>query len=373
MQDSPYFKYRNGKAKIRLGLTIFGIIMVLMSSSVYAGFSIITLDLNNQKKYTIAGISVERFLQENGFILQRGDLIDIEGKLLKKGDGGLPTVFINKKSFLSNAKLKSQDRIVFISAKNIQEKIIKKRLPVAYSTIHDGKGPFITILQGKDGVQEVSEGTLSHKLVAKKILTQPVPRVYKRSLFSGNSKVVALTFDDGPGKYTWEILKILTEEKIPATFFVIGQQVKKWPAMMRLIVRYKYAIGNHSYTHKNLSELKFAQAKEEIEKTNLEIQNAGGKALWARPPGGRFNDNFLEIYNYLGMKTALWTIDTRDWTKPGPATIANRVIGSVHPGAVILLHDGGGNRRQTVMSLKIIIKELFKRGYGFVNLSQLTK
>lgn len=364
-------KYKSYRTRLRLGLILSGIIITLISSSIYAGFSIITVVINSEKKYAISGVTVGRVLSDQGLPLKRGNIIDVKGNTILKEAGGYPVVLVNKKKSNMDIKLKKSDIITFFPAKHIQEKVLNKNYPLSYGKAHLGKGPFISITPGKDGVQEVSVGEISQKLVTRNVLVKPIPRTYLRQSYLGKSKVVALTFDDGPSKYTWEIIKILTKEKIPATFFIVGQQAKKRPDMIYFLKRYKFDLANHTQTHNGLTKLSFASAKDEIEKTAQFLKQNGLKPKWFRPPGGRYNDNILEIVNYLEMRTALWTIDSRDWKKPGAEKIANRVLSQIRPGSVILLHDGGGNRSQTVEALKIIIKKLFKAGYGFVSLDHI--
>lgn len=185
--------------------------------------------------------------------------------------------------------------------------------------------------------------------------------------------VVALTFDDGPEPpATEEILDVLAEEGVPAAFFCLGRQVRRHPELVERMAREGHLVGNHTDTHANLLLCTPARSRREIEGGAQALEEVlGERPRWFRPPYGfRFPWTLLQA-RARGQSTALWSNCPRDWQQPGADVLVERVVGSVRPGDVVLLHDGGGDRRQTVQALRELIPALRARGYRFVRLDRL--
>lgn len=184
-----------------------------------------------------------------------------------------------------------------------------------------------------------------------------------------DGKWVALTFDDGPHPiYTPQILKILKDNGVPATFCLVGQQVKRYPELARQIAADGHKVADHTISHDQLLP------KRNDEKIRAEI--LGGKKMiesvipgaqveYYRAPGGNWSKHVREMAASWGMKSLGWSVDTRDWQRPGVASILDKVQKQLRPGGVILMHDGGGNRSQTVEALRQVIPVLRKQGYKF--------
>ena len=188
-----------------------------------------------------------------------------------------------------------------------------------------------------------------------------------------DEKVIALTFDDGPhATYTPQILDLLAKHDAKATFFVIGEHAKKFP---NIILREKdegHEIANHTYTHP------YSRTNEGLEheliKTNEIIHNITGTfPVLYRPVGGSYNDRIINTALENGFKVILWSWhqDTKDWKRPGVNNIVTTVLSGARPGDVVLFHDAGGNRSQTVEALEEILPALKKKGYEFVTISEL--
>jgi polysaccharide deacetylase family sporulation protein PdaB len=192
-------------------------------------------------------------------------------------------------------------------------------------------------------------------------------------------KKVALTFDDGPNEpYTSQILKILKDNQIHATFFVVGKNVETFPASARAIVDAGHAIGNHSYDHRNLVTRTNNEVRQEILRTEKAIEDATGqKTTLFRPPYGEKNTLTVHQASRLGYVMVEWDVSAEDWRKPGPKNIVDRVVKSARNGSIILMHDGDkarrGDRSQTVAALPPIIAQLRQEGYEFVTVPQLLK
>jgi peptidoglycan-N-acetylglucosamine deacetylase len=179
-------------------------------------------------------------------------------------------------------------------------------------------------------------------------------------------KVVALTFDDGPSEYTERFLDVLREKDVPATFFEVGQEMPGREATMRRILAEGDELGDHTMNHVEYPGYgQIAGAAERIQ------QYTGFKPCLFRPPGGAVNSSVIATAGSLGMKTITWDVDPRDWSLPGTAEIYSNIVGNTGPGSIVLMHDGGGPRDETLAALPQIIDTLRARGYSFETVSQL--
>jgi len=193
-------------------------------------------------------------------------------------------------------------------------------------------------------------------------------------------KKVALTFDDGPNEpYTSQVLKVLKDQDVKATFFLVGKNVEMFPEAARAIVAAGHAIGNHSYDHHNLVTKTNEQVRDEIEKTEEIIEKTTGeKTALFRPPYGEKDTLTVEQTHKLGYVMVEWSVSAEDWRKPGSDHIIDNVVKSVRNGSIILMHDGdkwrhGSDRSQTVAALPMIISQLRQQGYEFVTVPELLK
>jgi peptidoglycan/xylan/chitin deacetylase (PgdA/CDA1 family) len=187
-----------------------------------------------------------------------------------------------------------------------------------------------------------------------------------------NAKEVALTFDDGPSEYTSEIIKILDREKAPATFFQVGSAVRTYPDVTRELIAKGYAVANHTETHPRMGDLDAATQAREIDRTSQAVEAFGipRPKLW-RPPFGSFNATTLALLKQRDMLMVIWDVDTNDYAQPGTISITQRVLQDAKPGSIVLMHDGGGVRSQTVEALPEIIKGLRAKGFTLVSVPQL--
>jgi len=180
-------------------------------------------------------------------------------------------------------------------------------------------------------------------------------------------RTVALTFDDGPSPtYTPRILRLLRRDRVPATFFVIGELAKRYPNLVRAEIRSGMSVGNHSWDHPETPpfvDLAPARVRSEITATNAELARLGDHAQLFRPPGGSFDPSLVAVTQAQGLRVVLWDVDPRDWAPGATAReIARAVLGSIKPGAVVELHDGGGDRSATVAALPKIIRGIRSKG-----------
>ena len=204
------------------------------------------------------------------------------------------------------------------------------------------------------------------------------PTLYHQG--SGGEHEVALTFDDGPDpKWTPKILDILKEKNVPATFFLLGQQAENYPGVVRRIVSEGHEFGSHTYTHVNLALCDDERIRVELNATQRLLQTITGRSttLFRPPYEADSRPNQLSeiipllVAQDLDYMTVMESIDPEDWDRPGADVIFQRVKQQRHSGSVILLHDAGGDRSQTVEALPKIIDYLRARGDKIVSVSQL--
>jgi peptidoglycan/xylan/chitin deacetylase (PgdA/CDA1 family) len=185
------------------------------------------------------------------------------------------------------------------------------------------------------------------------------------------AKYVVLTFDDGPDPaYTPKVLEILAKYQAKATFFEVGKNVAKHPELTKAIHTAGHSVQNHTWAHADLRHQTAAGFRKQVGDTDAAIRSATGiMPSCLRPPYGGVSATVRQRAKALDKELVLWTIDSRDWSKPGVSVIEKRVLGGVKSGSVILMHDGGGNRSQTLAALPNILEKLKAQGFGFRTLS----
>lgn len=190
---------------------------------------------------------------------------------------------------------------------------------------------------------------------------------------ASTNKMVALTFDDGPdSKYTEKVLNILNDNKIKGTFFVVGQNVKRYPSVIKRIAKEGHELGNHSWSHPNLSKLDQGKIRKEIRDTDKAITEVTGKTTTLmRPPYGATSATVKKEIQASGHVQALWNVDTRDWTRNSVAEIMKIVKSNSSNKITVLMHSGGGNRDHTIKALPQVINYYKSKGYAFVTMSEL--
>jgi chitin deacetylase len=187
-----------------------------------------------------------------------------------------------------------------------------------------------------------------------------------------NNKVIALTFDDGPWPgYTAQVLNILRENNIKATFFVVGQNLKNYPNLGKQIVTEGHVIGNHTWHHWYHFFNPQAAAFEIDNTSELISQITGAKTTLFRPPGGMLHNGLATYAKSNKYTVVMWSADSVDYNRPTASILTSRVLKQSKPGGIVLMHDGGGNRSHTVAALPQIISKLRQQGYRFVTIPEL--
>ncbi|MFF6907082.1 polysaccharide deacetylase family protein [Streptomyces sp. NPDC012389] len=186
---------------------------------------------------------------------------------------------------------------------------------------------------------------------------------------------VALTFDDGPDPvFTRQVVEILGRYGARATFFCVGHHVVALPDEVRRIAASGHELGNHSWSHPFLPDLSPQELRDQLDRTSEELArlNGTGEApAWFRPPYGSLTPEVLAALDGHPATVTMWDVDARDWSRPGPEQIAATVLEGAGPGSVVLMHEGAGDRAQTVQALPSIIEGLLERGLELVSVGEL--
>jgi peptidoglycan/xylan/chitin deacetylase (PgdA/CDA1 family) len=180
-------------------------------------------------------------------------------------------------------------------------------------------------------------------------------------------KVIALTIDDGPSPvYTPAVLRLLERYGVLATFSMVGENVSYYPAIAKDVAEAGHTIINHTWNHANLNSLKAADQLTEITRATEAIHEATGvRPRMFRAPYGAWSPHVLRCCAAENLMPLDWSVDPRDWSRPGTSEIVRTIMKSTKTGSIILEHDGGGDRSQTVAALKIAIPRLLDEGYRF--------
>jgi cellulose synthase/poly-beta-1,6-N-acetylglucosamine synthase-like glycosyltransferase/peptidoglycan/xylan/chitin deacetylase (PgdA/CDA1 family)/spore germination protein YaaH len=259
------------------------------------------------------------------------------------------------------------------------------RIVYGYDVDFEGVGEILQVeVSPKEGSREIEMDAGDGLISSERYLEIPSPYVIRR--VGWHPGMVALTFDDGPDEvWTPQILDILKRENVRATFFIIGKNGQANPGLVKRIIAEGHDIGNHTFTHPNLGEIPGRMTELELTATQRLIESLTGRStrLFRAPYFGDAEPQTPDevepaaIANRLGYVIAGLRVDPNDWDQPGADAIVERAVAGVEnsdpdkQGQVVLLHDGGGDRSQTVEALTHLIRELRDRGYRFATISQL--
>lgn len=314
------------------------------------------------------GETVASVLARHGATPRPGDLLDLGGAVLVPGAGRPAAVYVNGARASLRTALYGPSDIDAFDGRDRREPRTVRFEPYEASPVVTGHGPFVRLVRpALPGVAEIVVGRVSG-VATTVTLVPPRPAVYEKTDGLGQP-VVALTFDDGPSVYTPAILRILRSRGVKATFFVIGRHLVRLPRVTQAAFAEGHTIGNHSFNHPAMGRLSWDEVVRELRATSALIESVTGtRTAWFRPPRRSLSDTLFSAARQEGLRVVLWDVDPQDWRQPGSAFIIDNVLSSVRSGSVVLLHDGGGNRAQTVRALPTIIDVLQARGYVLVPL-----
>lgn len=210
------------------------------------------------------------------------------------------------------------------------------------------------------------------------ILYKILQPAFPRCLWTGsnNSKAIALTFDDGPHpQYTPELLRVLDEYHIPASFFWLGVCVDRAPGVAQEVYKRGHWIGLHGYNHRSFPLLKPDELKQSLAKTQNAIANAcqvpPETLRDVRPPNGLFTPQTLSLLHQWNYRPVMWSVVPEDWERPGVSTVVQRVLRQIKNGSLIVLHDGNCGGQDVAQTTAQLVPQLLQQGYCFVSINQL--
>ncbi|MFP3868227.1 MAG: polysaccharide deacetylase family protein [Desulfobacteraceae bacterium] len=189
--------------------------------------------------------------------------------------------------------------------------------------------------------------------------------------------VVALTFDDGPSaRFTPQILALLAQHRVRATFFLLGRHAQRYPQLVQALAAAGHEIGNHTYSHPHLDQINQDTLAQELEKTAAVLARLGVSLNGLfRPPYSKLPQNLAVYLGQINHKVILWSIDSGDWQGYPTSKIVDRVLNNLRNGAIVVFHDNneydGGNRQPTVEALRILLPRFQSRNLRCVTVSEL--
>ena len=389
--NSLYTKQRGAAVKKKSNAPTIALIVILIAViAALLWFFIIPRPFEvtvNGKEVTMNPGSTTATLVEEGYAKPApGNLVAVDGSLITVGEGEPFSATINGEKAATDTKL-AKDMVVEIDdGGDITEDYTSTEEVIPFDTVNDDTsfeaywaGSIHEMKDGVDGLRTVKTGTLSGKTVSE----DTVPAIaggYHNYTVQTEEPVIALTFDDGPWPETTdEILDILEANGAKATFFTIGEQVEPYSEAVKRADAMGCEVVTHSWDHASGSgegvDLTLMSAEEQIAEITqgyAAIARVLGKEPThiMRAPGGNFHDDIIyTLWDYVDAEIG-WDVDTKDWSLPGVEAIESAIL-SAEPGQVILMHDGGGDREQTVAALRAALPVLVERGYKFVTVSEL--
>ncbi|WEV69108.1 polysaccharide deacetylase family protein [Bifidobacterium sp. ESL0775] len=345
----------------------------------YGHFRHIPVSVNGADQQVGADTTLGKLMRDNNdFDAKPGKLLSVSGKVLKAAGGDPVAYTLNGQKIAAgdadSVKLSENAKITVKNGKDVTEKHDVQGTPVPFNVVINGHGVIQKLRQvGKDGSNEVWTGKISGEKVDKGEVKKPQDLIVDTfSPQPQGKKVIALTFDDGPSQYSGPILDILKNEGVKATFFDVGEHAVAEPQMEQRMLAEGHQVASHSNTHPDMWKLNEQQLQSEISQGLDNLKKASNTTTkMLRAPYGNFGADQWRYSNGLVDYNVIWTIDTKDWKLPGAPAISNEALSKAYNGAVVLMHDGGGDRTEDIAALPGIIDGLKAQGFEFVTIDQL--
>lgn len=339
----------------------------------------ITATVSGQPTQLNPGTTLSQVAESLTGKTKAGNLISISGNVLKEGAGQPWQAQINGHTYTPEDTyvIQDADEVVFLPGLDIEEKTSTKTKTINPNMEFAGeKSGVIQYVSSWPVPKEIEilVGDVSGEEIEGKTLHDGQNMVITTGYIrpDNGEKLIGLTFDDGPSVYTKRYLDILKAYGAHATFFNIGSSVAENPSLTAAIVEAGHQIANHSYTHPALTTLDPKDVRSELENTTSAIKEASGVyTTMVRPPYGDFKNNTWYNTHQTMSSKIIWTHDSQDWRRPGVQAIVQNSTANLFPGAVILMHDGGGPREQDIEALPQILDILAAQGYKAVSMKEL--
>lgn len=367
------------------------VILVIVGIVVYmTNFTKIDITVNGKTVSVMRSMTYDGLVEEGYVMPDPGNLVAVDGSLLAEGEGKIVKMLDNGEVVENTGARVSEDSVVTQEhGDDIEEESTEEEMtePKTY-VVGDGNpdnfnfynGSLHAVVnEGSDGVGIYRTGAVSGTKV---LVEETVPMVPKQmdnidpEIASTEDKVIALTFDDGPvSDYTYQMLDVLGRYDVKATFFMLGSQVEEHPEIAKAVADAGHQVASHSYSHDSenyLNKLDDDAVRYQLQTARDLIAKATGvETTTVRPPGGNLNYQNIIATEGIADCFAGWDIDSRDWELPGVDAIVSSVMGSACNGSIVLMHDGGGDRSETVEAVSQLIPQLQAQGYRFVTIDEL--
>ena len=339
----------------------------------------------NGDQVTISGAerSVGGLLDNNVVSVTPGNYVAVDGSTIRQGDGTRCTAKVNGNDTDDmGMHLNGGDKIEISNGTDITEPYTDSEpQTLPHKTELKGVGAVHLYSNNAQDGEQVTRTGKESGITATVTTKEPVDNIVQYyNVNSNGDKVIALTFDDGPwDKQTDEILDILEQNDAKATFFTVGQCISGHEKELQRAASMGCEIGTHTWDHAegsgegvSLIKMSTDERKQEVQKGLEAIKNATGQEASTifRCPGGNFDTSVATDLEGIVTAEIGWNVDTTDWKKPGADVIAQR-IQSAGPGNIILMHDGGGDRSQTIEGLRQALPKLKEQGYSFITVQEL--
>lgn len=375
---------------LRVVLSVLAIIAIAVV--LVANPPIYSVTVNGTSRLVLSGTTVKGIAESLSPAPKPGRLLAVDGSVLDEGGGDAFEAKTGDGTTLEDGSTLAPGSSVEISDGNdVTEAYDKVTETIPHgeadsakvdSASHYYDGSVHVYHAGTDGERETRTGKVSGK-VATVTTKEPVDSSYEvLSPDTHGEKVIALTFDDGPNPtYTPQVLDILKENDAKATFMEVGSLVSENGDLVRRVRDEGHEIGTHTWDHAagsghgvDLTRMSADEHVSEVDRGFQAINDALGEGVpkVMRAPGGNYHGDVIRnLAGHADVEVG-WNVDTRDWARPGVDAIVSRIT-SAKPGSIVLMHDGGGNREQTVEALRQAIPQLKAEGYRFVTVSEMLK
>lgn len=339
----------------------------------------------NGDQVTISGAerSVGGLLDNNVVSVTPGNYVAVDGSTIRQGEGTRCTAKVNGNDTDDmGMHLNGGDKIEISNGTDTTEPYTDSEpQTLPHKTELKGVGAVHLYSNNAQDGEQVTRTGKESGITATVTTKEPIDNIVQYyNVNSNGDKVIALTFDDGPwDKQTDEILDILEQNDAKATFFTVGQCISGHEKELQRAASMGCEIGTHTWDHAegsgegvSLIKMSTDERKQEVQKGLEAIKNATGQEASTifRCPGGNFDTSVATDLEGIVTAEIGWNVDTTDWKKPGADVIAQR-IQSAGPGNIILMHDGGGDRSQTIEGLRQALPKLKEQGYSFITVQEL--
>ena len=369
---------------VRRNVIIAAIVIALVGAGwLFFTHRSVDLTVNGTKTSIVYGSTLDQVISHENLSVTPGNLVSVSGKTLTAGQGAAYSATVDGNQLTTVAdesayRVHGGESIDISDGFDTTEDYDTSVVEVQPKLTMDGAYGAISYVSqwGKVTKQEVRTGKVSGETANGDVIEQGQDCVVKNVNItpSGDQKLVALTFDDGPSKYTEQYLQILKDHGAVATFFNLGQNVDEYPDQAKAIVDAGSQLASHTYSHDDLPTDSSEKVVSEVTSAFSSIKTATGTDTTViRPPYGDFKEKtWLETGGCMSV-SVIWNMDSEDWRLPGASTIVSNATTGIKSGYIILMHDGGGNRDQDVEALPQIIDNLHNEGYTFVTIADLMR